>query len=47
MSTQTDPIYWCDACQHEDSLVGASFAHCEKHGTIFNPVGCTDFMQKK
>lgn len=40
------PIYWCDACRFEDSVFGASHAHCALHGTIYEPIGCKDFTTK-
>lgn len=39
-------IYWCDACRFEDSVFGASHAHCQLHGTIYEPIGCMDFEKK-
>lgn len=47
MSAIPQTIYWCDACRHEDSLIGAAHAHCAIHGTIYNPIGCTDFEQRQ
>ena len=40
------PVYWCDACAHEDSVFGASCAHCEIHGAIYEPIGCADFKKR-
>ena len=40
------PVYWCDSCAHEDSVFGAYCAHCTIHGTIYEPIGCTDFKPK-
>lgn len=41
------PVYWCDACAHEDSVFGAACAHCEIHGAIYEPIGCADFKSRK
>ena len=41
------PVYWCDACKFECSVFGESYARCELHGTIYNPIGCNDFKPNK